>query len=54
MGDVLAQIYTMLMGGALIFTHKLFADRRWLQFGIILSGVGLVGLGLGGLLGYVE
>ena len=54
MVDTLVQIYTAFMGAALIYVNKLFVDKLWLRIGIIASGVALVGLGLGGLLGVVK
>jgi len=52
--DTFAQVYTVFMGGALIFVNKLFADKLWLRIGIIASGIGLISLGVGGLLEVVE
>jgi hypothetical protein len=54
MADTFVQIYTAFMGAALIYVNKLFVDKLWLRISIIASGVGLIGLGIGGLLGIVE
>ena len=52
--DTLAQIYTMFMGGALIISSRILEVHPKLRIGIILSGVGFVALGAGGLFGVIE
>jgi hypothetical protein len=52
--DAFVQIYTMFMGGALILSSRILAIHPKLRIGTILSGVGLVALGAGGLFGVIE